>query len=395
MSISAEGRSAINAAAMRDVLGQYPTGVAVVTAIAGDGEALAMVVGTFSSVSLDPPLVSFMPMKTSFVFDRMRNASGFVVNVLAHDQEVLCRELARPVPHKLEHIDWKPSAEIGAPILPDVLAHIECSSHSVLEGGDHFIVLGEVLNLQTHRAESPLIFLQGGFGGFAPPAFMHVTDQELARAVATAQHAQHDIEQIAEELDAVVEVFARIGQDAALVASSNAKADQFGEFLGARYPVIPPFGEHFIASQEGDEGNWFSRVYGMAEADMEHFRARLSLIRNQKWSFTVADFDCSSELFDAVRDYADRPLPISHRRLARSAAEARPAFPIEVPGDSEKHRIAMVLAPVNDFDGKARFVVRVRFGGREMSGAELREIGERLVAHCDRLASQLALAEAE
>jgi len=373
---------------MREVLGQYPTGVAVITAIADDGEALAMVVGTFSSVSLDPPLVGFMPMKTSYVFGRMRSATGFVVNLLAHDQEVLCRELTRSIPNKLDEVAWTPSETIGAPILPETLAYVECTFHSVLEGGDHYIVLGEVLHLESKRSESPLIFLQGGFGGFMPPAFLRSTDQELARAVSTAQRYEREIAEIANSMRAVVEVFARIGHDAAVVATTDPEAEYSGQFLGARYPLAPPFGEHFIALG-GDEDEWFARARGMGSEDVEHFRQRLDLVRRQGWTYTISDPERSAELFDAAREYADRPLPASQRRVAMSAVEAKPAYPIDVLEDDATAPVGAVIAPVLGDGGTARFAVRARLGGRSMSGAELKLLGDQLMTNCELIAQKV------
>ena len=83
----------IDPALFRETLGHYPTGVAVVTAIAENGKPVGMVVGTFSSVSLDPPLIAFFPASTSNSFKQLRTASTFAVNVLAADQEPLCRRL--------------------------------------------------------------------------------------------------------------------------------------------------------------------------------------------------------------------------------------------------------------------------------------------------------------
>src|SRR4051794_20153480 len=86
--------SPIDPARFRETLGHYPTGVAVVTAMAEDGDPAGMVVGTFSSVSLDPPLIAFFPARDSWSFGRLRTANAFCVNVLASDQEPLCRQLA-------------------------------------------------------------------------------------------------------------------------------------------------------------------------------------------------------------------------------------------------------------------------------------------------------------
>src|ERR1700689_2733336 len=98
-----EGKSkVIDPVLFRETLGHYPTGVAVVTAVAGDGTPVGMVVGTFSSVSLDPPRIAFSPAASWKSFQRLKTAAAFAVNVLAADQEPLCRQLATSAPDKFE-----------------------------------------------------------------------------------------------------------------------------------------------------------------------------------------------------------------------------------------------------------------------------------------------------
>lgn len=176
----------------REVMGHYPTGVTAVTGIADDGEACAMVVGTFTSASLDPPLVAFMPTKSSFTFDKLRTAASLAINILAHDQEQLCRRLAKPQADKLKNEAWSESHS-GAPILDDIVASIDCRIEQVVDGGDHFIVRCAVQDLNVHRSIAPLVFFQGGYGGFAMGSFMIRADQDLAPTIARAQAPRSDI----------------------------------------------------------------------------------------------------------------------------------------------------------------------------------------------------------
>src|SRR5688500_6975087 len=105
----------IDPVAFRETLGHYPTGVAVVTGIDAEGAAAGMVVGSFTSVSLDPPLVAFLPTRESGSFARLRTGTTFGVNVLASDQEPTCRRFASRIPDKFEGVSWTP-APGGAPI---------------------------------------------------------------------------------------------------------------------------------------------------------------------------------------------------------------------------------------------------------------------------------------
>ena len=155
-----------DSATCRRVLGHYPTGVCVVTAMEASGAPVGMVVGSFTSVSLDPPLVAFFPAKSSSSWPRIEAVGKFCVNILASDQQPLCRQIAAPGPDKFAGIVHRVSAN-GSPILDDVVAWIDCALDAVHEAGDHYIVLGKVVALEVDRPERPLLFFQGSYGEFS------------------------------------------------------------------------------------------------------------------------------------------------------------------------------------------------------------------------------------
>lgn len=157
---------AIEAATFRQVLGQYPTGVCVVTALSSDGQPCGMVVGSFTSVSLDPQLVGFLPDKRSSSWPAIEQAGHFCVNVLASDQTDLCRQLSKSGPDKFAGVDFALSVH-NLPILAGATVSIECRLHSVIEAGDHWMVLGRVLGLEARRDADPMLFYRGQYGGFA------------------------------------------------------------------------------------------------------------------------------------------------------------------------------------------------------------------------------------
>jgi flavin reductase (DIM6/NTAB) family NADH-FMN oxidoreductase RutF len=162
-------RAAIDPGAFRHILGRYPTGVCVVTAMPADGVPAGMAVGSFTSVSLDPPLIGFFPDKTSTSWPRIERTGRFCVNVLAHDQQWLCGRFASKMASKFEGVSHAVS-EGRAPVLDDVVAWIDCVMHAVQEAGDHYFVLGEVQALGVGRDVPPLLFFQGGYGRFIPTA---------------------------------------------------------------------------------------------------------------------------------------------------------------------------------------------------------------------------------
>jgi len=149
----------------RKVLGRYPTGVTLVTAMDGD-EPLAMVIGSFVSVSMDPPLVGFLPGKNSYTWGRMEGAGAFCVNVLADDQSDLSNAFFRKDGDPWDGTDWRPTADTGSPAIPACLASIDCMTHQVVDAGDHWFVLGRVVGLSHVDEGSPLVFLGGRYGNY-------------------------------------------------------------------------------------------------------------------------------------------------------------------------------------------------------------------------------------
>ncbi len=150
----------------RRILGHYPTGVCVVTALSG-AEPVGMVVGSFTSVSLDPALVAFLPDRNSNTWPKIEATGHFCVNVLTESQLDVCKALASKAENKFDAIAYRLSGS-GLPLIKDVVAWIDCQLYAVHEAGDHFIVIGRVLAFDVERPEPPLIFLRGGYGSILP-----------------------------------------------------------------------------------------------------------------------------------------------------------------------------------------------------------------------------------
>jgi flavin reductase (DIM6/NTAB) family NADH-FMN oxidoreductase RutF len=148
----------------RGALSHYPTGVAVVTAREPDGTPAAMVVGTFTSVSLDPPLVGFLPDRASTSWPRIRRAGGFCVSVLAADQEHVCRAFFAKEADRFERHTVQDSL-FGGPRVVGAVLWVDCAIESVLPAGDHEMVIGRVRDLIVPpEARSPLLFWRGSYG---------------------------------------------------------------------------------------------------------------------------------------------------------------------------------------------------------------------------------------
>ncbi|WHZ38064.1 flavin reductase family protein [Sagittula sp. MA-2] len=145
----------------RDVLGCHPTGVAVITARSGT-ENIGLVVGSFTSISLDPPLVGFFPGKTSTTWPKIAATKRFCVNVLAADQTAICKRFASKDADKFAGLDCADSPS-GLPILKGVSAWVECSIERATEIGDHYLVVGSVDALGAGEGTAPLVFHRGGY----------------------------------------------------------------------------------------------------------------------------------------------------------------------------------------------------------------------------------------
>ena len=154
-------RRAADARAFRDALGRFATGVAFVTA-APDGEPAGLIFNSLTSVSLEPPLVSFCPSHRSLTWARMRRARRFGVNVLARRHERFMRRAVPAGADRFVDLDWE-RGRGGVPLLADALAALECETVAEHPGGDHSIVVGRVDALHVSAINDPLVFFAGTF----------------------------------------------------------------------------------------------------------------------------------------------------------------------------------------------------------------------------------------
>ena len=147
---------------MRDVMGSFASGVTVVTAATADGP-LGFTCQSFSSLSLDPPLVVFAPARSSRTWPRLRELGRFCINVLAEDQTELSATFAGPSRDRFAGVDWHLSRQ-GQPVLDGVVAWIDCALWAEYDGGDHTLVAGRVLDLGADPGRRPLLYHRGGYG---------------------------------------------------------------------------------------------------------------------------------------------------------------------------------------------------------------------------------------
>ncbi len=156
----------IDGGEFRRVLGQFPTGVTVVTATTSSGP-IGVAIGSFVSISLDPPLVGFFLGNTSGSGTAIKEAGHFCVNILGSDQMELCGKMASKGDDKFDGVDFAAAPGTGAPVLPGILAVVDCTLDRVSDAGDHDLFVGRVQHLDTVNDVSPMVFFQGKYGTFA------------------------------------------------------------------------------------------------------------------------------------------------------------------------------------------------------------------------------------
>jgi len=164
MSPTAPRPIAPDSANYRTVLGHFATGVVLVTADHG-GEPVGMACNSFTSVSLEPPLVLFCAAKSSSTWPRIQAAAKWAANVLDEDGEEICRLFAQKGADRFAHIAFTPG-RTGSPIVEDALAYVDCETVAEHDAGDHLIVVGRVVEMGYRHEGKPLLFYRGGYGRF-------------------------------------------------------------------------------------------------------------------------------------------------------------------------------------------------------------------------------------
>ena len=157
-----EYRSGSDPRTLRDALGCFATGVTVVTAIAPDSTPIGLTANSFTSVSLDPPLLLVCIDRRAGSLATLQEAPGFAVNVLHIGQQPTSNRFARPGEDRFAETPWD-IGEFGAPVLAGALAAFECRRHALHDGGDHVILVGEVLKARFEPRRDPLLYFRGKY----------------------------------------------------------------------------------------------------------------------------------------------------------------------------------------------------------------------------------------
>jgi flavin reductase (DIM6/NTAB) family NADH-FMN oxidoreductase RutF/DNA-binding IclR family transcriptional regulator len=362
-------------AGFRRALGHYPTGVSLITARQADGTPVAMVVGTFTSVSLDPPLVGFLPDRSSTSWPLIRESGRFCVNVLAADQEQVCRAFVSKDADRFER--WTSADDQHRPpTLRGAVLQVECDIAGVLPAGDHDLVLGHVRGISVAEgAGMPLLFLRGGYGAPSLPS-IQAEGPGLADQLRLADLIRPEAEALAADLGLECLVSAAVGGSVvSLVAAGIGTATGNSDTrVGTTFPLAAPIAPLFTAwAPEADQRAWLARGARLTGADTSGCAADLAAVRAlghqvttgrvsaDRFERSLADRDAPGGVAGVLGELLDRgPEPGLHRPLA------------------ELTDVTSIAAPVRDRDGQVVLALH-------LMGFTGRETPDRLATCLDRL----------
>lgn len=337
----------------RTVLGQYPTGVSVITTTEEDGTKAGFVVGTFTSVSLDPPLVAFFPDKRSSSWPKIQAAGRFCVNILSADQEHLCRQFAAKGADRFAGVAVRESA-LGNPILEDAVAWIDCTLDNVIEAGDHFIVMGAVDELDIESGSLPLLFFQGGYGRFAPHSMVAAyTPAEItADQLRAVDLIRPIMERLADDLSSRCIATAAFGDDLVVLAGAGSPdAQDRATLVGARLPYTPPNGSAIAAwDPEAQLQEWLATGPD-GETRRENER-RLARVRARGYSVGLLN-DAQREFAAALNKLAADPKAMPPEDLRALMTDL--LYDPEELTDEYTQAVRVIAVPIFDAEGQAAF----------------------------------------
>ncbi|UOR01530.1 flavin reductase [Leucobacter allii] len=368
--------STIDESTFREVLGRYPTGVSAITARAAAGEPLGMVVGTFSSVSLDPPLVAFMPTRSSSSYARLRECDSFCVNVLSAAQEDICRAFAvKGARDKFAGVEHRDSP-LGNPVLQGCAAWIDCTVERIVEAGDHDIVIGRVHDLGDGSGALPMLFLGGGYGGFSPHSRIIPADTDVMQQLRLADVARQPVQEFADRLRMECAIVALV-EDAIVRIASAGTADSTSRLprVGLRLPFEAPMGAPLVAwaSSEVQE-RWVRRADRNADdAEVAAYLAALETVRERGWTLSLRTtaFEEIDAVIESQADSDDRRARLTGMHEVLNGPEAF-APDIDLEGDGV-YRVRNVSVPV--FSGSGAVMYLSAFGFEERTpAARIREV---------------------
>jgi flavin reductase (DIM6/NTAB) family NADH-FMN oxidoreductase RutF/DNA-binding IclR family transcriptional regulator len=317
-----------------------------------------MTVGSFTSVSLDPPLVGFFPTKNSGAFDAMTRAGRFCVNVLGRDQEQVCRTFASRSTEKFDGVDWQLSP-LGSPVLEGAIAWVDCRVHSITDAGDHLFVLGHVDDLAVGATSAPLMFFQGGYGRFSSLSLIADDAADLTAQLRLADLARPHLEALADGFGVEAHASALAGERVVQLAWACPGGDAFRtNKVGLRLPLLPPMGSVLVAWDDAaTQAEWASRSGRALEGV---YLQELAATRRNGW-VAIPDHQRLRQIEAlVVRMAVEGSLPGLERELAANLEAYAAEYPAASGAAVDSAPPSTFTAPVFDVTGRVVLAVAVQ-----------------------------------
>ena len=304
----------IEAADLRRALGAFATGVTVVTTMGADGRPRGFTANSFTSVSLEPPLILVCLAKRAASRPVFQAADSFAINILSEDQKAVSAAFSSPSADRFSSVDWSARAT-GCPIFADVVAWLDCRMQEVVDGGDHDILIGRIVDYD-YAAHSPLGFCRGAYVSFglSQDAVRAKEQDDGTRLLALIEHEESIL-------------FSRNAEDGAVslpTASRIGNAQATGSLLNkVKAAGVDAQLSFLFAVYEDPQSGVHNIVYrGEARAVNEHAKALLIPFEDIPW--------------DNIRDTAVRSLI---ERFVRERGEG--SFGVYV-GDTATGRVRLL-----------------------------------------------------
>lgn len=375
----------IDPVAFREVLGHFPTGVVVIAGIDQDGAPAGMAVGSFTSVSLNPPLVAFLPDRSSTSWPKIASSGKFCVNILSAEQETVCRAFATRGGDKFASLTWKP-APSGSPIIEGVVGWIDCDVDQVHEAGDHWIVVGAVRDLDIVDPTLPLVFFRGGYGHFSPLS-LRAWANDLVMPLRAADLARPSMEALANEYGSECIASAVVGDEMVLVATASGGQQRWTPTqVGQRIPFQAPVGTAFAAwAPPAAQEVWLKGAADGA-AGREELEKTLAAVRERGYSVGRGSPWFADAFSVLARATPGRPSPETTQEL-RALIAMLPhdhESPMVGPDRDEQSSISTVNVPISDPLGATILVLTLAVpnhrDGQLAAAASLRAVADEIAA---------------
>ncbi|WP_066907945.1 flavin reductase family protein [Millisia brevis] len=369
----------------RTVLGEYPTGVTLITSRSDSGDPVGMVVGTFSAVSEDPPIIAFMPGSNSWNGQQIQRNGTFCASVLGYEHEAICRAFAQSAEDRFDRCEWV-ETDKGNLRLADAVVWFEAEVGEVMPAGDHKIVLGAVssLGLGDGSAGLPLLFLKGGYGSFTAPALnfdLHGFGGQLRQA----ETFRTLIQQLADDTGTEC-VLSALAQDSVVVLmAANVHANNPASLLGRAFPFAAPLAPALAAWGDPDrEKLWAETSRHLIGAVDRPFIAEL-LASVQQRGYAISVGSTMAERFDRIAlDPASSRSELADVWNGVVTDVRRTIDPSIAHGD-----ISSIQVPVFDHLGYAAFELVISGFSRHPGAPSFEDVLARALATADALTRQI------